>query len=123
MVVEVAYTGIGLGEDDTERIFERSYRVPRTGARLNASGTGIGLTIARGIVQAHGGTLVATSGGGRQGIDVHHAAADRDLLIVGTASGPEGRTMLPIEHSVGSGTLSGERADPAWCAEGHSDAP
>ena len=62
-VVEVSDTGVGLSHVDSERIFERFYRVPRTTVGPNASGSGIGLTIARGIVQAHGGSLVATSPG------------------------------------------------------------
>ncbi|CAL8978445.1 Adaptive-response sensory-kinase SasA [Cellulomonas sp. T2.31MG-18] len=62
-LIEVSDTGIGLAEGDAERVFERFYRVPRTGTGPNASGSGIGLTIARGIAQAHGGSLFATSPG------------------------------------------------------------
>lgn len=65
-MVTVADTGVGLAATDLERIFERFYRVPaaRTGTE---SGSGIGLTIARGIVEAHGGTLTAASLGAGTG--------------------------------------------------------
>ena len=57
----VGDTGEGLAPEDLERIFERFYRV--AGQRPGPGGSGIGLTIARGIVLAHGGTLTATSAG------------------------------------------------------------
>lgn len=56
--VTVADTGIGLSTADQERVFERFYR-----ARRSDSGSGIGLTISRGIARAHGGDLVVTSAG------------------------------------------------------------
>ncbi|HEY3547269.1 MAG TPA: HAMP domain-containing sensor histidine kinase, partial [Propionicimonas sp.] len=59
--IDVQDTGVGLAEPDLERIFERFYRVP--GAAAPAGGSGIGLTIARGIARAHDGDLVAASNG------------------------------------------------------------
>ncbi|GAA1469153.1 sensor histidine kinase [Microbacterium thalassium] len=64
-VVAVADTGEGIAPEDLERVFERFYRVP--GRRADGSGSGIGLTIARGIVRAHGGELTARSEGRGQG--------------------------------------------------------
>lgn len=69
-VVRVVDTGEGLAPDDVERVFERFYRVPgrRTGSTGAAdSGSGIGLTIARGLALAHGGTLTAASPGRGRG--------------------------------------------------------
>jgi len=61
--VAVADTGEGLAEADLPRVFERFYRVRgRTNPAID-SGTGIGLTISRGIMGAHGGELSAASGG------------------------------------------------------------
>ena len=65
-VVTVADTGTGLAPGDAERIFERFYRAP--GPRR--SGSGIGLTIARGIVEAHGGSITAHSAGLGRGATV-----------------------------------------------------
>ena len=59
--VEVTDTGPGLGAQP-ERVFERFQRAADSG------GTGLGLTIARQLVEAHGGTLTAAnvpSGGAR----------------------------------------------------------
>ena len=55
VTVEVADHGPGLPLGKEERVFEKFYRVDPVGAR----GAGLGLAIARGIVQAHGGRLWA----------------------------------------------------------------
>ena len=64
-LVTVSDTGVGLATGDLERVFERFYRVPSGGG--GRSGSGIGLTIARGIARAHGGDLTAASAGLGQG--------------------------------------------------------
>ena len=63
----VADTGEGLAADDLSRVFERFYRVRGRAGTSTESGTGIGLTISRGIIRAHGGELVAASRGRGQG--------------------------------------------------------
>ncbi|MDP2773606.1 MAG: HAMP domain-containing sensor histidine kinase, partial [Nocardioides sp.] len=65
--VEVADTGEGLAPEDLDRVFERFYRVPGRRRADHDTGSGIGLTIARGIVRAHGGELVARSEGPGRG--------------------------------------------------------
>ena len=61
--VAVSDTGEGLAADDLERVFERFYRVPDRRRDSGDGGSGIGLTISRGIVRAHGGSLEARSAG------------------------------------------------------------
>lgn len=67
--VVVSDTGVGIDPDDLERIFEKFYRVGNvllhsTGdTKFMGAGPGLGLTIARGIVEAHGGRLWAESPG------------------------------------------------------------
>ncbi|MGM0385287.1 MAG: sensor histidine kinase [Actinomycetota bacterium] len=57
--VDIADSGIGLTAEESERVFERFYRA-RKG---RASGSGIGLTISRELMRAHGGDLMARSDG------------------------------------------------------------
>lgn len=61
--VIVTDTGRGLEPDLIEAVFERFFRVDRSAP----GGTGIGLTIARGIARRHGGEIVATSPGPGRG--------------------------------------------------------
>jgi heavy metal sensor kinase len=59
--IEVRDTGIGIDEDDRDRVFDRFFRVmPDRGEH----GTGLGLAIVRSICQAHGGTVSLQSGPG-----------------------------------------------------------
>ncbi len=64
-VATVSDTGIGLDSADRAHLFERLYRGARA-REMRPSGTGLGLTIAQWIVEAHGGTieLGAREGGG-----------------------------------------------------------
>lgn len=66
-VLQVTDTGEGLEPADCDRVFERFYRVPGRRTDGHDTGSGIGLTIARGIARAHGGDIVATSSGKGRG--------------------------------------------------------
>ncbi|MEO8288370.1 MAG: HAMP domain-containing sensor histidine kinase [Chloroflexota bacterium] len=58
--VDVADTGPGIPPEDQARIFDRFYRGDLSRARANGN-TGLGLAIARAIVQAHGGMISVQS--------------------------------------------------------------
>jgi histidine kinase len=66
-LVTVADTGEGLDPADLERVFERFYRSPGRRTPGPDRGSGIGLTIARGIARAHGGEVSAASPGRGRG--------------------------------------------------------
>jgi signal transduction histidine kinase len=63
--VEVRDTGVGIGDGEEERIFDRFYR-SASAVSDQVPGTGLGLFIARAIAERHGGKLVARrrEGGG-----------------------------------------------------------
>lgn len=57
---EVQDTGVGLSDEDRQRVFEKFYRVPKD--QQMAPGTGLGLSLAKYIVEdVHGGRLTVTS--------------------------------------------------------------
>ena len=58
--VAVADTGPGIAPEDLERVFDRFYRIDPSRARATG-GAGLGLTIARQLVGAHGGAIQAES--------------------------------------------------------------
>ena len=62
LVVTVSDTGIGIPADMLPRVFEMFMQVDKALGRAT-DGLGIGLTLARRIVEMHGGTIEASSGG------------------------------------------------------------
>ncbi|WP_458463839.1 ATP-binding protein [Paenibacillus sp.] len=70
MMIRVADQGIGIPEAERIRIFDKFYRSEST---QHVTGTGLGLAICKGIVEVHGGTIVAEpnpGGGTRIRIDI-----------------------------------------------------
>jgi heavy metal sensor kinase len=61
--VAVADTGVGIAPDALPRVFDRFYRADA--ARETSGGAGLGLAIAKLIVEQHGGTITAQSIPGR----------------------------------------------------------
>lgn len=59
-VVTVHDSGSGIAPDHLDRIFDRFYRSP------DSPGSGLGLPIAKSLVEAHGGTIRATSEAGAE---------------------------------------------------------
>jgi signal transduction histidine kinase len=56
--LEVSDTGIGIPEEELPYVFDRFFRSTRA-ANLERPGTGLGLTIAKSIVEQHGGSIRA----------------------------------------------------------------
>jgi two-component system sensor histidine kinase KdpD len=59
IVLEVEDCGPGVALDEREKVFDRFYRVVRQGG---AAGTGVGLAVCKGIVEAHGGRIWVRAG-------------------------------------------------------------
>lgn len=68
--VTVSDTGIGIQPDHLPLLFDRFYRVDQSRSRAGG-GSGIGLTIAKHLVEAHGGRIWAESAGPGQGSSFH----------------------------------------------------
>jgi two-component system sensor histidine kinase SaeS len=62
--VQIADTGEGISAKDLPRLFDRTFRADPSRSR-SSGGAGLGLTIAKGIVEAHGGRIWAKSEVGR----------------------------------------------------------
>jgi signal transduction histidine kinase len=63
--IEVQDSGVGIVAEHLPRLFDRFYRVDTSRSRADDSGTGIGLAIARSVVEAHGGHIRADSEPGK----------------------------------------------------------
>lgn len=59
-VINVKDTGIGIPEDETERIFERFYRVDKSHSKT-VGGTGLGLSIVKHAAIAHNAKITVNS--------------------------------------------------------------
>jgi signal transduction histidine kinase len=62
VLIRIVDTGVGIAPEDLPHIFERFYRADRSRSR-SSGGSGIGLTIAKLLAEAHGGFIRAESAG------------------------------------------------------------
>jgi len=80
VIVSVEDTGNGLGPDAPQRMFDRFWRADESRTR-SSGGAGLGLAIARGLVEAQGGTIWAENrngGGARVAFTLPLAPSGRD---------------------------------------------
>ena len=63
-VLKVSDTGVGIPPESIGHVFERFYRVDKARSR-KSGGSGLGLSIVRGIVERNGGTIVVESAVGQ----------------------------------------------------------
>jgi two-component system sensor histidine kinase BaeS len=67
VLISVRDTGVGISPEHLPHVFDRFYRVDKSRSRRGTGGSGIGLTIARALVEAHGGRISAESVGDGKG--------------------------------------------------------
>jgi two-component system sensor histidine kinase KdpD len=89
--VRVSNTGEGVPPSELDRIFDRFYRV-QSGRSSGSPGTGLGLAICKGIVEAHGGSILAQSVPGKETTIL--------FRIPVAVSPPAGDQMAPEPHVV-----------------------
>ncbi|QQB15918.1 two-component sensor histidine kinase [Brevibacterium casei] len=100
--VEISVTdqGIGLSRQDTERVFERFYRVDPARSRITG-GTGLGLSIVKHIVATHGGEVRVWSQLGKGStFTIVLPLAGTQTVAEATSTAPEG---VLLEHSAQAG--------------------
>jgi signal transduction histidine kinase len=66
-VIEITDPGIGIAPDQIDAIFELFAQAGQAGTPRSGGGLGIGLHLARQLVESHGGTLTAASAGAGRG--------------------------------------------------------
>jgi two-component system CheB/CheR fusion protein len=105
-VVRVRDDGIGIPADMLERIFELFTQVDRSLTRASQWGLGVGLSLARTLVEMHGGTLRAFSAGLGQGSEfIVTLPLASEVLIHTTPLTSGNRRELPGAPRVGRSVL------------------
>lgn len=61
-ILRVADTGVGIAREDLERVWERLFRADRS---RGEHGLGLGLSLVKAVVEAHGGTVTLDSALGK----------------------------------------------------------
>jgi PAS domain S-box-containing protein len=85
LLIEVADNGIGIPEEDVERVLQAYVRV-QSPANHETEGTGLGLPLTRRLVELHGGTLSLCSALGKGTTVIVRLPAERVLRLDQSAS-------------------------------------
>ena len=102
ILVTIQDTGIGIDATHHELIFEKFYRVGdpglhSTGAtKFMGAGPGLGLTIARGVIQGHGGRIWVES----QGHDPEQCPGTTVFVTLPISPPASARRVLPFEETI-----------------------
>lgn len=104
ILIAIADTGVGISKENLELVFEKFYRaydpsLHSTGTyKFMGAGPGLGLTIARGVIEGHGGRIWAESPGNNE-----ETCPGSTFYVLLPVSPPENaRRVLPFEGSAAS---------------------
>jgi PAS domain S-box-containing protein len=70
LIFKIKDSGIGLTADEIQRMFKKFEMIEREEGKFYQKGTGLGLYISKGFIQAHGGEIWATSEGKNKGTTI-----------------------------------------------------
>lgn len=63
--IQVIDSGVGLSESDQKHIFDRFFQVDKSRRSSSGKGAGLGLSISKEVIEAHGGTITVQSSPGK----------------------------------------------------------
>jgi signal transduction histidine kinase len=66
-LLSITDTGVGMTQEQIDSLFNKSATITADGAKINVPSKGLGLILAKQIIQAHGGRIFATSEGAGKG--------------------------------------------------------
>jgi signal transduction histidine kinase len=104
ILVAIADTGVGISKENLELIFEKFYRaydpsLHSTGAyKFMGAGPGLGLTIARGVIEGHGGKIWAES----PGHNMESCPGSTFYVLLPVSPPEDARRVMPFEAHAGS---------------------
>lgn len=107
-VLKVADTGVGIAEQDLDTVFNLFERGAATGP-----GTGIGLTLVKELVDAHGGTIAIDS--------VPAAGTTVTVTLTAVAAVPDVPAVPLVPMDIDIDVFTREAPDPASSASAHAD--
>ncbi|MBZ0281724.1 MAG: GAF domain-containing protein [Anaerolineae bacterium] len=103
ILIAISDTGVGIGKENLELIFEKFFRAYDPGLhstgtyKFMGAGPGLGLTIARGVIEGHGGKIWAESNGHSM-----ESNPGTTFFILLPVSPPEdAKRVLPFESGQG----------------------
>lgn len=109
--ITIQDTGVGIAPEDKEKIFEKFYRVGNSDlhssgqTKFMGAGPGLGLTIVKGLIEAHQGRITAES----QGFDMQNCPGSAFVVTLPIEANP--RPGLPVTRLSKAEAQAGETVE------------